>query len=81
MGSIGVQLERGGDGGQAQGLGHDDAVTSRGEPITVEANFVNDCKKAKAVLGATSRPVEDTIRAVVESSVELGIITPKVSPP
>ena len=44
----------------------------------VQSNTVNDCKKAKDVLGATMRPVEDTIRAVVETSVELGIIDPKV---
>ena len=38
--------------------------------------MLNDCKKAKSLLGATIRPVEDTIRAVVETSVELGIIEP-----
>ena len=37
--------------------------------------------KAKEVLGATIRPVEDTIRAVVESSVELGIIDPQIAEP
>ena len=37
---------------------------------------INDCRKAKMVLGATIRPVEDTIRAVIETSVELGIINP-----
>ena len=40
--------------------------------------FVNDCKKAKEVLGATIRPVEETLRDLVESSVELGVITPRV---
>ena len=59
-------------------LGEPATVTSRGEPITIQANAVNDCKKAKDVLGATIRPVEDTIRAVVESSVELGIIEPQL---
>ena len=59
-------------------LGKPATVTSRGEPITVQSNALNDCKKAKEVLGATIRPVEDTIRAVVETSVELGIITPQI---
>ncbi len=58
-------------------LGEPATVTSSGERITVEANGVNDCKKAKSVLGATIRPVEDTIRAVIETSIELGIIEPK----
>ena len=61
-------------------LGEPATVTSQGEPITVVSNMVNDCKKAKEVLGATIRPVEDTIRAVVETSVELGIIDPQVAP-
>ena len=59
-------------------LGEPATVTSSGEPITVQANAHNDCKKAKEVLGATIRPVEDTICAVVETSVELGIITPQL---
>ena len=42
-------------------LGKPATVTSSGDPITVESNLVNDCKKAKEVLGATIRPVEDTI--------------------
>ena len=62
-------------------LGEPATVTSRGEPITVASNMVNDCKKAKEVLGATIRPVEDTIRAVVETSVELGVIEPQLSEP
>ena len=54
-----------------------------GQPTTVDddaPSTVNDCKKAKQVLGATIRPVEDTIRASVESSVELGVITPRLRP-
>ena len=62
-------------------LGEPATVTSRGEPITVASNMVNDCKKAKEVLGATIRPVEDTIRAVVETSVELGVIEPRLAEP
>ena len=58
-------------------LGQPAAETSEGEPIPLQFNLVNDCKKAKSVLGATIRPVEDTIHAVVESSVELGIVTPQ----
>ena len=59
-------------------LGEPATVTSRGEPITIEARTLNDCKKAKSVLGATIRPVEETIRDVVESSIELGIIEPQL---
>jgi len=44
----------------------------------VQSNALNDCKKAKSVLGATIRPVEDTIRDLVESSIELGIIAPQL---
>ena len=62
-------------------LGTPATVNSRGEPITVASNALNDCKKAKEVLGATIRPVEDTIRAVVETSVELGIIEPRLAEP
>lgn len=42
-------------------------------------HIVNDCKKAKQTLGATIRPVEDTIRAVVETSIELGVIQPTLT--
>ena len=42
-------------------------------------HLVNDCKKAKSVLGATIRPVDDTIRAVVETSIELGVIQPTLA--
>ena len=59
-------------------LGEPATVTSQGKTITVESKHLNDCKKAKAILGATIRPVEDTIRDVVETSVELGIITPQL---
>jgi hypothetical protein len=57
-------------------LGSPATVTSKGEPITVEWKYTNDSKKAKSVLGATLRPVQDTIRDVVETSIELGVITP-----
>ena len=60
-------------------LGEPATVTSRGEPITVETRTLNDCKKAKSVLGATIRPVEETIRDVVETSIELGIIEPQLT--
>ena len=60
-------------------LGEPATVTSSGEPITVQANTVNDCKKAKSILGATIRPVEETIRDVVESSIQLGIIEPQLA--
>ena len=53
-------------------------VTERnGEPMNFPTpKIANDCKKAKLVLGATIRPVEDTIRDVVETSFELGIVEP-----
>jgi hypothetical protein len=38
---------------------------------------VNDCKKAKSVLGATIRPVEETICDVVDTSISMGIIEPQ----
>ncbi len=59
-------------------LGKPATVTSSGKPITVEANALNDCKKAKSILGATIRPVEETIRDLIETSIELGIITPQL---
>ena len=60
-------------------LGEPATVTSQGEPITIETRTLNDCKKAKSVLGATIRPVEETIRDVVETSIELGIIEPQLA--
>jgi nucleoside-diphosphate-sugar epimerase len=59
-------------------LGEPATVTSKGEPIQIESRASNDCKKAKEVLGATIRPVEETIRDVVETSIELGLITPQL---
>lgn len=59
-------------------LGGPAMETSDGEPINIEYRTVNDCKKAKKLLGATIRPVEDTIREVIETSIDLGIITPKL---
>ena len=58
-------------------LGAPSTVTDSGEPVRPESRTVNDCKKAKSVLGATIRSVEETIRDVVETSVELGIIKPR----
>lgn len=52
------------------------AANASGKPP--KPHVVNDCKKAKSVLGATIRSVEDTIRAVVETSIELGVIKPKL---
>ena len=60
-------------------LGEPATITSKGDPITIEARALNDCKKAKSVLGATIRPVEDTIWAVVESAIELGVIEPRLA--
>ena len=52
------------------------AVSENGGPRRPKT--VNHCRKATSVLGATVRPVEDTIQAVVETSVELGVITPQL---
>ena len=52
------------------------AVPENGGPPRPKT--VNHCRKATSVLGATIRPVEDTIQAVVETSVELGVITPQL---
>ncbi|MAW28927.1 MAG: hypothetical protein CMP98_09010 [Gammaproteobacteria bacterium] len=60
-------------------IGEPATITSKGEPITIASNVLNDCKKAKSVLGATIRPVEDTILSVVETSIELGVITPQMN--
>lgn len=59
-------------------LGKPATVDGQGNPIPVQSNTLNDCKKAKSVLGATIRPAEDTIRAVVESFVELGVVKPQI---
>ena len=59
-------------------LGAPATVTTSGEPVVVKTSGINDCKKAKTVLGATIRPVEETIRDVVETSVELGIVEPRL---
>ena len=60
-------------------LGEPATVTSEGKEIQIETRALNDCKKAKEVLGVTIRPVEETIRDVVESSIELGIIQPELA--
>ena len=59
-------------------LGQPETITPKGDPITLSNTVVHDCKKAKSVLGATIRPVEETIRDLVETSIELGIITPQL---
>lgn len=64
-------------------LGSPQPIQSRdgnqiGDGKPPKPHIVNDCKKAKAVLGATIRPVDETIRAVVETSIELGVIKPKL---
>ena len=59
-------------------LGIPATVTSKGDPIQIESRALNDSKKAKSVLGATFRSVEETIREVVETSIELGVISPQL---
>ena len=59
-------------------LGVPVTVTSKGESIKIESRMLNDSKKAASVLGATFRPVEETIRDLIETSIELGIIEPQL---
>ena len=59
-------------------LGAPATVTSKGEPIKIESRMLNDSKKAASVLGATFRPVEETIRDLIETSVELGVLEPQL---
>jgi nucleoside-diphosphate-sugar epimerase len=53
-------------------------VNDNGEPIDLEVKIVNDSKKAKAVLGATFRSIEETIRDLIEAQIELGVIKPQI---
>lgn len=53
-------------------------VKDNGDPINLEVSIVNDSKKAKSVLGATFRPIEETIRDIIEAQVELGVIAPQL---
>ena len=60
-------------------LGTPASITSKGEPIKIESRLFNDSKKAASLLGATFRPVEETIRDLVQSSIELGTIQPQLT--
>mmetsp|Transcript_127083 Transcript_127083/g.359687 ORF Transcript_127083/g.359687 Transcript_127083/m.359687 type:complete len:371 (-) Transcript_127083:179-1291(-) len=57
-------------------LGAARTVTKSGKPVPVSSVGLNDCKKAKKVLGVTIRPVEETIRDCVETSITLGLVAP-----
>eukprot|EP00747_Dinoflagellata_sp_TGD_P017387 gnl/TRDRNA2_/TRDRNA2_125794_c0_seq1.p1 gnl/TRDRNA2_/TRDRNA2_125794_c0~~gnl/TRDRNA2_/TRDRNA2_125794_c0_seq1.p1 ORF type:complete len:358 (+),score=46.79 gnl/TRDRNA2_/TRDRNA2_125794_c0_seq1:40-1074(+) len=59
-------------------LGTPITTSKSGKAITVQNNVIHDCKKAKAVLGVTLRPVEETIRDCVETAVALGLIQPQL---
>ena len=59
-------------------LGAPASVDASGEPIRLPSGYLNNSKKAMSVLGATIRPVEETIRDVVESLIELDIIAPQL---
>ena len=52
-------------------------VDDNGDQIDLEVKTVNDSKKAKAVLCATFRSIEETIRDLIEIQIELGVITPQ----
>ena len=56
-------------------VGQPETTTSELEPIRA-SNAVHDCKKAKELLGVTIRPIQQTIRDVIESQIELGVIQP-----
>jgi len=60
-------------------LGEARTISKSGKTIRVESNALNDCKKAKEFLGVTIRPVEETIRDCVETSITLGLIEPKLA--
>ena len=57
-------------------VGKPETVTSKGDTIKLESRLHNDSKKAKSLLKARLRPVEETIKDVVQSSFDLGVITP-----
>ena len=46
--------------------------------MTNPQEMLNDSKKAASVLGATFRPVEETVRDLIETSIELGVIEPQL---
>ena len=56
-------------------VGQPETMASQLEP-TQTPNTVHDCKKAKALLGVTIRPIQQTIHDVIESQIELGVIQP-----
>ena len=56
------------------GTADNSAQTEDGNPPWRNRNHSSD--KAKELLGATIRPVEETIRDLVESQIELGLIKP-----
>jgi nucleoside-diphosphate-sugar epimerase len=58
-------------------LGKPPTPTDDPPPVSLRNHTVNDCKKAKSVLGATIRPVEETICDVVDTSISMGIIEPQ----
>ena len=60
-------------------LGTPATITSGGKPIKIESRMLNDSKKAATLLGATFRPVEETLRDLIESSIELGVIEPQLT--
>ena len=48
-------------------VGKPETVTSKGDTIKLESRLHNDSKKAKSLLKARLRPVEETIKDVVQS--------------
>lgn len=59
-------------------LGEPATVTDKGKLVKVESRHVNDSKKARSVLGATFRSSGETVRDLIESFLELGVMTPRL---
>lgn len=56
-------------------VGEPKAANSKGVAFEMPPpSHISDSTKAKALLGVTLRPAEQTIRDCVESSIELGLI-------
>jgi len=62
-------------------LGEVKSTTKSGKRIQIEMTSVNDSRKVKEILGVTLRPVEETIRDCVETSITLGLIEPTLKTP
>ena len=60
-------------------LGAPSTLDGNGNPVQIEARTLNDCKKAKSLLGVTLRTAEETLRDMVESLIERGVVKPPLA--